>query len=123
MDKDLSLFKTRKVRKSGKENICKECAYRKKREYYKTKKGLFTNIYTLQTMRSKKRGHEKQSYTKKWLIDWALSQNIFHEIYDKWKNSGYETNLRPSIDRIDNSIGYTKENIQIMTVNENVRKH
>ena len=93
-----------------------------KQDYYKTKKGVITRIYISQKSRSKLRGHDLPSYSKKELYEWMYSQKLFHELFDTWKLSNYNKMNKPSIDRIDDSIGYTMGNIQLMTWQENINK-
>ena len=85
------------------------------RKYRKTKEGVISQIYGAQNQRSKKRGHLMPSYSKEWLSEWILSNDEFHILYEKWVLSGYDKWLKPSVDRIDDSIGYTTANIQLMT--------
>src|ERR1019366_3715766 len=46
----------------------------------------------------------------------------FLEKFSAWEASGYPLGLSPSIDRIDNALGYTLDNIQILTQSENASK-
>ena len=48
-----------------------------------------------------------------------MSQDLFHELYDKWVDSGYLKKLIPSVDRKKDSKPYTICNIQLMTWGEN----
>ena len=92
------------------------------KEYYRTKKGMIGKIYDNQKLTSKHRGHPMPSYTKKELREWMYSQSKFHELYDKWKASGYDRWLKPSCDRIDDYKPYTLDNLQLMTWQENKDK-
>lgn len=91
-------------------------------EYRKTINGVILTIYGGQKGSSKKRGHLHPSYTKKELESWLLSQPLFYMLYNSWVSSGYDRYLKPSVDRKDNSIGYTLDNIQLMTWKENEDK-
>ncbi len=91
-------------------------------EYLKTKKGVVTLIFKTQNKNSIKRGHTPPLYTKKDLKDWLYSQELFHHLFHLWEISGYDKMLKPSIDRIDNSLGYSFSNIQLMTWRENTAK-
>ena len=79
-------------------------------------------IYRGQKSRSKRRGHTPPSYTVKELKEWVMSNPEFHVMYDNWVRLDYQTSYRPSIDRVDNSIGYTMANIRLVTWNENMVK-
>jgi len=91
-------------------------------KYYKTKVGVITRIYGGQRHRSKKRGHEMPLYSKKELSDWLFSKDLFHILFSKWENSGYDIYAKPSVDRLDDKKGYSFDNIQLMTWGENKDK-
>ncbi len=44
---------------------------------------------------------------------------LFDDLYKAWIYSGCLKNLKPSIDRIDSLVHYTKDNIQMMTWGQN----
>ena len=108
--------------KDGFSYVCKKCHCEDVKSYSKTKNGLLTQIYTDQRKASKKRKHSLPLYTKQELKEWMFSQDIFHKLYDEWFNSGFAKSLVPSCDRIDNSIGYSFDNIRIVTWQENERQ-
>lgn len=63
----------------------------------------------------------KEEFTK-----WCTSQpqlTIFIIIYMDWVRSGFNVMLSPSVDRIDNNKGYTIDNMEWMTLMENMEKH
>lgn len=92
-------------------------------EYQKTKKGIITLIYAAQKTSSKKRGHASPEYSKEWFSCWLLEKNYFHYLFKLWVNSGYLKDLKPSVDRIDDSIGYVKTNIRLTTWKGNLEKY
>jgi len=92
------------------------------RRYQKTKKGLVTRIYADQRSGSKQRGHYMPAYSKQELKDWLFKQPKFHELYDDWRESNYDTLLSPSCDRLDDYKGYSLKRLQLMTWGENKRK-
>ena len=68
----------------------------------------------------KKRGHEYPFWhNSKSLLLWLESNDNFEELYKSWVDSGYEKDLTPSIDRLDNSKTYTEDNIELVTWSEN----
>lgn len=75
--------------------------------------------FNSQRTRSRLKGREMPTYTKEWLQEWLLAQPNFQTLLDEWVASDYSKWLAPSVDRIDNSIGYTEDNIQLMTWKEN----
>lgn len=53
---------------------------------------------------------------------WEKNSTKFAQLYKRWEESGFERGLTPSVDRKDNSIGYIADNIQWLTLSDNVRK-
>ena len=94
--------------------------------YGRTKKGITTAWYSKQKAKERGRPGRKKiavKYTSKELRAWTFSQPEFHKIFEKWVKSGYETLLRPSLDRI-NSLGcYEFSNVQVMTWGDNLKKY
>jgi len=101
---------------------CRECTNNSKRYFYRTEKGVLSSIYNSQKNSSIKRNHHQPMYTREQLFSWATSQKIFNELYNQWVASGFETSKRPSVDRLDESKGYSFDNIQLMTWGENSYK-
>jgi len=93
------------------------------KRYSRTKNGLVARIYNSQKTGSKSRGHSMPSYSKQELKDWLYSQHIFHDLYDLWVMSGFDKEQRPSVDRLDDYVGYEFGNIQVMTWRENRVKY
>ena len=88
-------------------------------DYRRSRKGLVSTIYQAQRLSSKRRDHNPPEYTRQELESWMFSQNMFNELYSAWVLSGYDTDLKPSIDRVKNSVHYKFENIKITTWKEN----
>lgn len=91
--------------------------------YKRTKNGLIAVIHGNQLKASRGRGHVKPNYSLTELRCWALSQPIFHKLYDDWVVSGFRKKLTPSFDRMDDSRGYCLSRLEIMTWDENNKKH
>jgi len=106
-------FNNNKQCKDGLSSWCRECNNILQKSYKKTKNGVVTKMYCAQRSHSKKRGHQMPTYSKKWFNDWILTNPEFHRLYDIWVLSGYDKMLVPSVDRIDDNIGYTEYNIQL----------
>ena len=88
----------------------------------KSKKGLVTKLYGRQCENSIKRGHNAPTYTRDELKEWLYSQKLFHLLYDNWSRLDFQSDYAPSVDRKEDSIGYTMNNIQLMTWKENYKK-
>lgn len=89
------------------------------RPYDRTEKGLCYRLYYDQCYSSRHRGHSEPQYSKDELYHWITSQPHFNTLYDSWVDSNYASDLRPSCDRLDNTIGYSFENIELVTWKEN----
>ena len=87
-----------------------------------SKEKLIGVIYNNQRNSSRKRDHDMPKYTLDELRVWANGQQKFHKLYEIWQESGRDIDLVPSIDRKDNSKGYSFDNIQLMTWKENKDK-
>lgn len=101
---------------------CRECSSIEKDLYSKTKRGVIQTIWDSQKLSCKRREMDNPIYTKEWLFEWCLGQELFHILFDKWVESEYDKYMKPSIDRISNFKSYTEDNIQLMTWGENEKK-
>lgn len=90
------------------------------KNYRRTIPGLLTLIYSNQKMTSKAYGRTPPTYSKDELRDWLLSQPHFKDVFDAWVASDYKKDLSPSIDRLDNTKGYSLTNIQLVTFRQNL---
>ena len=120
--KNISEFGRDKHTKDNLKRWCKECMNAQNREYKHSKEGIAAKIYSDQRKSSNRRGHIMPTYTMIELREWMMSQKKFHILYDNWKRLDYQKMYIPSVDRIDDSIGYTMANIQLMTWRENKAK-
>ena len=82
-------------------------------------KGKLYNIYYDQKTSSRERGHHQPKYTKEEFISRYMRDPKYIKLYFDWVLSGFERDLTPSFDRIDNSKGYTFDNIAPMTFRQN----
>ena len=121
IEKSENEFYTSKNYLDGLDGWCKLCYSEVRKVKHHTKQGLIARIYNGQKQSSKRRNHKMPTYTVKDIREWAFSQRIFHELFDNWESSGFGRWLSPSFDRIDNSKGYTLDNLQIITWYQNDR--
>jgi len=122
INKEFTEFKKEKNGKYGLRSQCISCVNTKTANFRKTKQGVITVLYAHQIDKSKKRGHKPPTHTNKELSDWLLHDWLFDLLFNNWVNSGYLTNMKPSIDRLDDTKGYSLDNIQLMTWAENKEK-
>ncbi len=112
-------FSPSKKRSDGLQSWCRKCKVQHTIAYNRTKEGFIISIHQHQRYSSRKRGHEQPAFSVEELREWCFSQEKFHELYDKWKESGYKKELAPSCDRTDNSMGYSLDRLQLTTWEEN----
>lgn len=118
-NKNLYLFGKSSTYSDGLNNICKSCNNIKASAYGKTKQGVITALYSHQKSHSKDNKRPIPSYTKDWFKSWVLSHPLFHTLYDLWVVSDYDRWEKPSVDRKNSLLPYSKDNIEIMTWREN----
>ena len=83
--------------------------------YYRT-------VYQSQKTNSRHRGHDEPTYTRQELQDWIIAQPHFETLYQDYIASDYNKWKCPSVDRIDNTKGYSMDNIELMTWKQNSEK-
>lgn len=93
--------------------------------YRKTVRGHLTRIYDAMCRRVQVQPScigRPIDFDKQWFFNFAL-QSDYIKYHIDWALSGYIRAMAPSLDRIDNSKGYLKTNIQFLTQSQNARKH
>lgn len=80
-------------------------------------------IYSYQKKRSKSRGYNPPEYSRLELMEWMVSQPRYRKLMEDWLSSGKKTKLKPCCSRINYSIGFRFDNMQLVTYKENLRKH
>lgn len=120
--KSLNDFANRAISRDGRTSSCIKCDREKVDLYQKTIAGVVSRIYSHQKETSKKRGHGIPAYTRDELLRFLRNDWLFNLLFDNWANCGYHKMYRPSVDRKEDKLGYSFENIQIMTWAENKAK-
>ncbi len=121
--RNLSEYQKDKNTKSGYRPTCKECSYASTIRWNRSKKGVITHTWHHQVRHSKTRGHQPPTYTREELSEWMMSSTDFHVMYDNWCRLDYQSDYRPSVDRLDNSIGYTMANIRLVSFRDNYMQY
>ena len=111
--KDITRFTRHKHSKDGLSSWCKECSNSRLKAATRTKSGFVGKMYNDQRSSCKRRGHDLPEYTKKELLEWLMGQELYHELFDIWVESGYKKILAPSVDRLDDYKTYSFDNIQL----------
>ncbi len=117
--KPINDFSKAKSNSDGYSYQCKKCKAENTSRYVKTLLGKLQSIYQSQCKSSVQRKHPKPDYSKKEFIEWALTKTQFTSLYSNWVNSNYQKLLSPSFDRLDDSIGYSFDNLRLVVWEEN----
>jgi len=91
------------------------------KKYYKSYQGRVNRAY----LGMKERANSKKLYcmSKEEFICWCDKNDVrYKSLYDIWKQSHFTMRTTPTIDRIDNSKGYSLDNIRWCTMSENASK-
>lgn len=128
----LDPIKTQIYQKKYRE-VNKEKLYKLGKEYWKTKK--LNPMYMLNAryrlMKSRVTGsstHKSSAFgkelcSKQEYLEWANNtQKQFLELHKNWVESGCKLKYTPTIDRINNNIGYIPSNMQWLTQSDNRKK-
>lgn len=133
--KELSHFYKHPQMSDGHVNKCKECNksdvrnnYSNNKEYYKSydlKRNrynfnyIFINRYSGIKSRStdcnkrKYNVYGKELCSKEDFMKWCNDNiEVFEKIWKEWEKSNFSEKFSPSIDRINNNLGYTTDNMQ-----------
>ena len=122
-EKDKSLFNNHSIMTDGKSSICRKCSKEKSLNFYRSKEGLILKIYSNQKASSKKRGHHMPLYSKLELQKFIFSHTNFENLYNNWVDSNYNKDYAPSIDRLNDYLPYSFDNIQLISWKQNNSKH
>ena len=61
-------------------------------------------------------------FTEDEFLLWTLNETRFWALYEDWVRHGYARDWAPSIDRLDDDLGYTPENVQWIVWHKNHHK-
>lgn len=143
ISKRLSEFHKHPQMKDGHINICvickrkeisdnsKKTGYDKKRQRYSIKR-IFSHRYA--GMKQRVNGLAIRKYpvegksllSKEEFIEWCYEKNNLYKfsgIYRKWEKSNFKRMDSPSINRIDDTKGYEKGNIEWLSVSDNMKEY
>jgi hypothetical protein len=121
-DTPLDGFKVQKNGFLGRTSRCKKCIVIDTANYRLTEIGVISTMYAAQLMSSRRRKHPRPNYSCNELKDWLLAKTNFRELYRGWVESGYDTKLKPSCDRLDDYIPYQISNLRVVTWRENYER-
>ncbi len=105
---------------TGLRNECKACSKLARQKYRHSEKGKINSIYASQKRASLTRGHTPPEYTLKELTDWLMLKG-FKNLHLAWEKSNFDANLAPSTDRLDNTKGYSFDNLRLVTFKDNYK--
>lgn len=123
--KDVKCFSKNTGSKSNKDGLspwCKPCHKEYKSEVKKTPNGITESIYGGQRYNSKRRNHPMPNYTLSEFREWCYNQPNWDVLYEGYVKSNYDTMMKPSGDRLDNSLPYSFDNLQLLTRREHFDK-
>ena len=90
--------------------------------FRKTPKGVLTNLYSKMKERNIKKGFGELPFSLKELHDRFLNNDDYIKQFNIWVKNSYKKEFKPSFDRINPTIGYALDNMQILSWSENRKK-
>ena len=96
---------------------------RQNREANARRKFTFTGvsnlIYNNQRKKSRRRGHNPPEYSLDELRVWLQQQPQLETLLKDYEDSGGDSELAPSVNRLDDNFSYSFDNIELITWKEN----
>ena len=105
--------------KNNRENICKNCKREYQKKYLRTEEGYINDLYHHIKQRS---GTKELKFDKSQFKKWLKHQDNYNFLFQQWKESNFDKNLYPSVDRLDDYKRYEFSNMQLITWEENNKK-
>lgn len=118
LNKPLVDFSVQKTGNKGRRADCKECVKR----FTRSEEGLVNQMYSGMRARTKRKGLPPLNFTKEEFLAFLNTTDIA-DLYDSWVNSNFCKDLKPSVDRKNDYLGYSLDNIQITTTKENITSY
>jgi len=84
--------------------------------------GKLKTIYHSQLRNSRSRGHEEPQYSLEEFVAKYSVNGEYIRLHTEWADSNYDKFLAPSFDRLDDSKGYSFDNLQVVTWKRNNTK-
>jgi hypothetical protein len=97
--------------------VCKICKIKARRELDFHFKKIFKN--SINRIKNHIRYTNKE-HTLTW-EQWQTFKPHYSKLHNEWEKNNYDFKLTPTIDRINNNIGYTLNNIRVVTKGQNTR--
>jgi len=77
--------------------------------------GLIREMYSIQKLTSERNHYPKPNYCVEELFDYIIDTVAFDILYKNWVDSDFKSELKPSIDRINDYLPYQLDNIRLTT--------
>jgi len=91
-----------------------------KLKFVRTPKGWVCTALQGMRQKSKRRGHPPPELNSVRAVAEWIQTTDFEKLWNAYVASGFETNLKPSIDRFNNDLPYLTSNIRLVTWRENL---
>jgi len=128
--KGLASFNKDASRLDGISNKCRICIHSYQKEHF-AKYHTTVNGYLMHTYNNMKKRVEgrNSSHPKYWagkqilpqdaFLSWSKNHPDFLKLFKRWKMSGGDRKLSPSVNRMDSQKGYTLDNMEWITHSQN----
>lgn len=124
--KPLKEFYKQKGMVDGRLNKCKNCCSDYMRQYHRNDPYQYMRTtYNCMSWRCRNLNRYKGLdilSRNEWVIWCSENMYKFMKLYRQWQEKGYKQSYSPSIDRINNNLGYLPDNMQWLTLGQNASK-